>query len=357
MKNLKWLLKTITNLNNSILKDRPSYPNEDVKRFVENNVDISNSTLYINGIREIENSYKKKKFGCIISFILINRIKEINKFFNKNNNSLKHNGYLIGCFKQNPNRKNFILRKYPPFINYFIYILDFFYHRVFSKLQISKRFYFFINKSRVISKAEVYGRLYMCGFIITAEKKINGINYFVFKKTQNSKINYEKNYGFIISLKRLGKNNRIFNAYKLRTMHPYSEYLQEYIYNKNKLVKGGKIKNDFRISPEGRFFRKYWLDELPMIINILKGDIKIVGVRPLSEHYFSLYREEIKIIRSKLKPGFIPPFYVDLPKSLNEIMKSEKNYMELYLKNPIKTDLSYLIKSLYNVFIKGVRSQ
>jgi lipopolysaccharide/colanic/teichoic acid biosynthesis glycosyltransferase len=94
-----------------------------------------------------------------------------------------------------------------------------------------------------------------------------------------------------------------------------------------------------------------------MIINIIRGDIKLVGVRPLSEHYLGLYREDVKKIRSEIKPGFIPPFYADLPKTLEEIMESEKRYMELYLKNPIRTDMLYLMKSLRNVFLRGVRSQ
>jgi len=54
--------------------------------------------------------------------------------------------------------------------------------------------------------------------------------------------------------KRYGKDGKMFNVYKLRTMHAYSEYLQEYIYKHNHLQDGGKFKNDFRISTEGRFF-------------------------------------------------------------------------------------------------------
>ena len=55
----------------------------------------------------------------------------------------------------------------------------------------------------------------------------------------------------------------------------------------------GKIKDDFRMTRWAKIFRKYWLDELPMLINLIKGDVKLVGVRPLSKHYLSLYSEEL----------------------------------------------------------------
>ena len=148
----------------------------------------------------------------------------------------------------------------------------------------------------------------------------------------------------------------MFKVYKLRTMHPFSEYLQEYVYNKNQLKEGGKIKNDFRISPEGRIFRKFWIDELPMFINFFKGEMKLVGVRPLSEHYFSLYTKELQTLRTKTKPGLIPPFYVDMPTTLEEIMASEIKYLKAYKKRPYYTDFIYFFKSLYNILIKNKRS-
>jgi len=78
----------------------------------------------------------------------------------------------------------------------------------------------------------------------------------------------------------------------MRTMHAYAEYLQDYIYKQNALQPGGKFKNDFRVSMAGRIIRTLWLDELPMALNWFKGEIKLVGVRPLSEHYFKLYSRE-----------------------------------------------------------------
>lgn len=142
----------------------------------------------------------------------------------------------------------------------------------------------------------------------------------------------------------------------MRTMHAYSEYLQEYIYQKNKLQEGGKFSNDFRVTAVGRFMRKFWLDEVPMFFNLFRGDMKLVGVRPLSKQYLSLYSDEMKQKRLKYKPGLVPPFYVDLPKTLEEIMKSESNYLDAYEKNPFLTDIKYFFKASYNIIFKRARS-
>ena len=91
-------------------------------------------------------------------------------------------------------------------------------------------------------------------------------------------------YPSIIKQKRIGLHGKEFYMYKLRTMHPFSEYLQEYVYKKNELQEGGKIKNDFRISPEGRIFRKFWIDEIPMLAVIATqaiGKTIIKGAREL----------------------------------------------------------------------------
>lgn len=140
-------------------------------------------------------------------------------------------------------------------------------------------------------------------------------------------------------------------------MHPYSEYLQKYIYEQNDLNVGGKFKDDFRITAWGAFMRKVWLDELPMIYNWLKREMKLVGVRPISSHYLSLYPEDFAEIRKNYKPGLIPPFYADLPDTFEEIVNSEKKYIESYEKNPILTDIKYFFKSLNNIFIKRARSK
>jgi lipopolysaccharide/colanic/teichoic acid biosynthesis glycosyltransferase len=163
-------------------------------------------------------------------------------------------------------------------------------------------------------------------------------------------------YGPLVQLKRSGPRGQTVHTYKFRTMHPYSEYLQQYVYDMQGLKKGGKIEADFRVTTWGKFMRKFWLDELPMLYNWLKGDLSLVGVRPLSFHYLSLYDEELKELRKKVKPGLIPPFYVDLPNTFEEICDSERRYIERFLKHPVRTQCIYFWKAFVNIVIKGARS-
>ena len=159
-----------------------------------------------------------------------------------------------------------------------------------------------------------------------------------------------------MKLKRTGLNGRMIVVYKFRTMHPYAEYLQDHIFKDNDLKEGGKIDDDYRLAGWGRFMRRLWLDELPMVYNWLRGEVKLFGVRPLSMQYLSLYTDELKEMRNRIKPGLIPPFYADLPGTFAEICDSEKRYIEAYLEKPIRTQWVYLWKAFSNIVIKGARS-
>lgn len=298
------------------------------------------------------------EFNNIVNPSKINSNRWVNKFFEAVNEKLSIGGVYIGCVELYTNRKRRILAKYPYPFNRIYYFLDVILKRVIPKLPGLIKFYFMITlgKNRALSKAETFGRLYSCGFDVIDEKFINNNLFFVARKKGNPSFDLNPTYGPVIRLKRYGKGGRVFRAYKLRTMYPYSEYLQDYVYKHNFLKEGGKFKDDFRITTEGKFFRKFWLDEIPMLWNLLKGDMKIVGVRPLSNHYFNLYTEELKQKRIKFKPGLIPPYYADLPKTLDEIMASEMHYLEAYEKKPFRTDLSYFFKTMYNILIRGARS-
>ena len=164
-------------------------------------------------------------------------------------------------------------------------------------------------------------------------------------------------YGPIVKLKRVGYLGELIYIYKLRTMYPYSEFIQGDIYEKNHLDVSGKMKDDYRITSWGKIFRKYFIDEIPQIFNWIRGDLNLVGVRALSEHYFSLYPKSLRLKRVKFKPGLIPPYYADLPKTFEEIIESEIKYLNKKEKKPFITDLRYFSKSVFNIFFSGARSK
>ena len=85
--------------------------------------------------------------------------------------------------------------------------------------------------------------------------------------------------------------------------------------------------------------------------------MKLVGIRPLSKHYYNLYNEDLQKKRIKFKPGLIPPYYADMPKTLDEIMASELKYLEEYEKHPFSTDVKYFFKASYNILFKKARSR
>ena len=228
------------------------------------------------------------------------------------------------------------------------------------KLPVTKKIYFLFNhgNNRVLSEQEVFGRLYSCGFKLIDEQLFDRLLYFVGEKIKDPVYDFNPSYGPVFKMKRIGKDGKIIYVYKLRTMYPYSEYLQEYIYSKfGSQNDGDKFNNDYRITTFGRILRKYWIDEIPMLLNLLNGDIKLVGVRPLSKHKFSLYPKNIQEKRTAFKPGLIPPFYADMPRTFEELLKSEGKYLDKYKKNPIKTDILYFFKAFYNIVFKKARSK
>ncbi len=334
--------------------------NLEVFQFLYENIDLNTpdysllaTTTRFNVDKLPQNIYKK-----IVNLKRINDIRFINKFFESINRKLPEQGLFIGCVETKDQRKARILKKYPPILNRIYYFFDFIIKRIFPKFNLTKRIYFFLTRgqNRVVSKAETFGRLYSCGFEIINEKEIHGCLYFVARKKRIPFYDTEPTYGPFVKLQRIGKNGKIIHVYKLRTMHPYAEYLQEYIYQQSNLKEGGKFKDDFRITTAGKFFRKIWLDELPMLINFLRGEMKLVGVRPLSKHYYSLYSQDLQEKRIKCKPGLIPPFYVDMPKTLDEIQASEHKYLDQYLKHPFRTDWKYFWKAVWNILFKKARS-
>lgn len=103
---------------------------------------------------------------------------------------------------------------------------------------------------------------------------------------------------------RIGFNKRRFKIFKFRTMVQNAEKLMPELEKLNEM--GGpvfKIKNDPRITPVGRFLRRSSIDELPQLLNVLKGDMSLVGPRPLPVRDYEGFNEDWQRRRFSVKPG------------------------------------------------------
>jgi hypothetical protein len=212
------------------------------------------------------------------------------------------------------------------------------------------------GRSRNVSKAEIFGRLHFCGYKIIAQKLIDNTFYFIAQKLNTISTEEFPSYGPIIGLKRVGFNGKIITIHKFRTMHPYSEFIQKELFENQNLNPSGKIKDDFRITNWGKIMRSLFIDELPQFYDWFQGKVKIVGVRALSEHYLSLYPEDLQKERIKQKPGLMPPYYADMPKSFDEILDSERTYLKRKSEKPFSTDFIYFWRGLVNILFRGARS-
>ena len=103
---------------------------------------------------------------------------------------------------------------------------------------------------------------------------------------------------------RMGINRKPFRMYKFRTMLANAEELQAGLEARNESGPGlFKVRNDPRITPFGRFLRRFSLDEIPQLFNVIGGDMTIVGPRPLPRRDFENYYEEWHYSRHGGLPG------------------------------------------------------
>jgi lipopolysaccharide/colanic/teichoic acid biosynthesis glycosyltransferase len=338
-----------------------SVVSEEVVQWIRGHTDTfsENVVLFDSTNPEDVLAIKAKSPDWIVHLCSLNKIRHLNTFFADTNDCLDIGGYVFCHCTTSGTRKERILKQNLAGVNYILYILDYCWHRMAPKLALTKNLYFWITKGkeRVFTRVEVLGRLYRAGFEVIHEEINQGELYMIVSKIKKPVRDDKPSNGILIRLNRKGKEGKMIEVYKFRTMYSYSEYIQPYIYKQEGLAAGGKIRRDYRINTLGKFLRSTWLDELPMLLNWIKGDLKLVGVRPLSDHYFKLYSKELQQLRIKTKPGLLPPFYADMPATLEEIQESEKRYLNAYMQHPLLTDWRYFWRAVGNIVLKGKRSK
>jgi len=149
----------------------------------------------------------------------------------------------------------------------------------------------------------------------------------------------------LFSQKRVGEKGKVFKIYKFRTMVANAEELLNGLLDLDALEEPVfKIKNDPRVTPLGRTLRRWSVDELPQLVNVLKGEMSLVGPRPEEEQLVKRYSAWHRR-RLGARPGITGPVQIngrgDLP--LKERVRLEVEYIDHY---SLWKDLEILIKTI-----------
>lgn len=151
---------------------------------------------------------------------------------------------------------------------------------------------------------------------------------------------------------RIGKDGKLFKMYKFRSMvvgadERLKEYLEKNPEAKKEYKKYKKLKNDPRITKVGQFIRKTSLDEFPQFINVLKGEMSLVGPRP----YLPREKEEMETHYAsivKCKPGVTGFWQISGRSNTTFIDRLQMDTEYAYTKT-LKTDVKILLKTVKNV--------
>ncbi len=424
-------------------------------RYISSYIDMNleSTKILMPESQQLVHNLWPNNYSNFVSVGRINDIRYLSKFFKSVNNVIPINGMYAGFVETDNQRAHRILNKYPKAFAYPYYVFDFILNQIFPKWKITKKIcYLFTHKNnRILSVAEIFGKLVVCGFKIIDCREINNLIYFVVKKVElplKIKRNTHKPYVIIAKYDQSGKP---IQEFKLNSKNLYVEYFQKYIYNDNRLAKDGKFlnilvqesrisklhwrilkrlfesiftilliififswlipliaicikiispgpiiykqerwgknnrkfimykfrsminnsmeidrngnyketsKNDSRVTRIGKFLRKTNLDELPQFINVLKGEMSIVGPRPHPEILNLESKKNVNsyMIRHCVKPGLTGWAQVNGYRGAtngSHLMQERVNHDVYYINNWSFTfDIKIILITIWNM-IKG----
>lgn len=148
--------------------------------------------------------------------------------------------------------------------------------------------------------------------------------------------------------KRLGKNGKEFTLYKYRTMVINSDKILKKLLKDKKIKEEYeatyKIKNDIRITKIGKILRKISIDELPQMINVLKGEMSVVGPRPIIKKELKKYKNNKKILLS-VRPGLTGNWVIHGRSNITYEQRIEYE-IEYITNRSLKMDLKIILKTI-----------
>jgi len=151
--------------------------------------------------------------------------------------------------------------------------------------------------------------------------------------------------GFYVQ-SRVGKNGEDFNLYKFRSMRIGAD-------RSGLITVGGR---DSRVTRIGYFIRKFKLDELPQLLNVLKGDMSFVGPRPEVRKYVNMYTPEQRKVLS-VRPGitdYASIEYIDENAILGSASDPDKAYIEQIMPDKIKYNMKYINHQTIGEYFKVI---
>ena len=172
-------------------------------------------------------------YSCVINLKPLNGINDIDTFLDAVNVRLTGDGIFLCSVETLEQRVSRLRHKFTPVLYYlFVAVPDFLIRRVAPRLRLTRGLWNVMTRgaNAPLSRAEALGRLCRAGFAIKQEKFAGNMLCIKAQRRSDPLPVNGSGYGMIIALPRIGRDGNMFIVYKLRTMHPYSEFIQDYVY-------------------------------------------------------------------------------------------------------------------------------
>ena len=176
----------------------------------------------------------------------LNHIPQLNDYLDDWNHEMKV-GDQLDCVAFTSHQEfDTIKKKYPFGLGRIFVLLAYVWNEMCPKIKSTKKFYFFLTRERhrTYSHTEILGRICRAGFKIVHEDTELGYLHVVAEKRSEPLERNDTCESPILKMKRVGKDGKWIEVYKFRTMHSYSQYLQDYVYEKNNLNSNGNLNNN-----------------------------------------------------------------------------------------------------------------
>jgi lipopolysaccharide/colanic/teichoic acid biosynthesis glycosyltransferase len=308
--------------------------------------------------------------GLLVGLVPLNNVQRLNLYLQYCVSRIAMGGYFVARYTPLDVEIRRLRERYRGIRLRLALLRHFLWYRAIPKIPWLDRLYFsplfswidrfFLRNSklrnRVLAMAEVWGRLAYYGREVVAES--DGDERFVLARRVTLPISDRRpSYYAVVALEKVGLDGERIYLHKVRSMYPFSEFLQKRIFESHGLSEIGKFRDDPRLTDYGPLLRKHWIDELPGLYDWLRGDVKLVGMRATSPHFLSLYPKELYDLYIQTKPGLVPPIFDESTDGFDDIVRIEMTYLKRYQAAPIKTDFQYFWYTFRDIVFRRVRSR